>query len=77
MYNEQEREEAEFRVSSEAEVDQFEARSKGELNPDQAWILSDRDVWYANPFYEGEPQPHPEDFDYPDPKEPTYETYSI
>lgn len=28
---------------------------------DQAWLLSDRDVWYANPAYQGPPVPHPED----------------
>jgi hypothetical protein len=24
------------------------------------WILSDRDVWYRNPYYKGPAQPHPE-----------------
>ncbi len=27
----------------------------------RAWILSDRDVWYANPFYTGPPEAHPDD----------------
>jgi hypothetical protein len=29
--------------------------------PDRAWILSPYDTWEANPFYIGEPQPHPEE----------------
>lgn len=32
----------------------------GAKRPEQAWILSDRDVWYQNPFYKGPPVPHPE-----------------
>jgi hypothetical protein len=28
---------------------------------DQAWLLSDYDVWTPNPHYSGPPQPHPED----------------
>ena len=28
---------------------------------DQPWLLSDRDVWYANPAYRGPAVPHPED----------------
>ena len=27
----------------------------------QAWILSPYDTWEKNPFYIGEPQPHPEE----------------
>lgn len=37
------------------------ATNVGRDNPTRAWILSDRDVWYRNPFYRGEPVPHPED----------------
>lgn len=48
-----------------AEADREYARNVGQQRPEQAWILSDRDVWYANPFYSGPPQPHPED-DYGD-----------
>jgi hypothetical protein len=33
----------------------------GADRPGEAWILSDRDVWYANPFYRGPAVPHPED----------------
>jgi len=51
----------EFHYSTAAEWDQAEARDLGEMNPEQAWILTDRDVWHANPFYQGPPVPHPED----------------
>jgi hypothetical protein len=30
-------------------------------NLDRPWLLDDRDVWVANPFYSGPPVPHPED----------------
>ncbi len=40
------------------------AHEKGRDNPDMAWIVSDRDVIYANPFYKGPPVPHPDDSDY-------------
>lgn len=45
-----------------AEADREYADNVGAMNPDQAWILSDRDVWYKNPAYRGAPQPHPEDY---------------
>lgn len=32
----------------------------GEERQDQAWLLSDYDVWVANPYYKGPPEPHPE-----------------
>jgi hypothetical protein len=48
--------------STESEMDQDDARVKGSHRPGQAWILSDRDVWYRNPYYKGPPQPHPEDY---------------
>jgi hypothetical protein len=51
------------RPSSMAEWDAFEARLAGEQHPDRAWILSDRDVWYPNPYYHGPKQPHPEVYD--------------
>ena len=44
--------------------DQYECYIVGEQNRDQQWILSSRDVWRRNPFYEGEDQPHPETIDY-------------
>lgn len=33
----------------------------GQASPNQEWLLSDRDVWYQNPYYTGKPGPHPED----------------
>lgn len=44
-----------------AEADREYASNVGSQRPDLAWILSDRDVWYRNPYYMGVPQPHPED----------------
>lgn len=44
-----------------AEADAEWARNVGADRPEQAWILSDRDVWYRNPAYSGPPEPHPED----------------
>jgi hypothetical protein len=38
------------------------AHEVGRDRPEHAWILSDRDVWYPNPFYKGPPMPHPEDW---------------
>lgn len=35
-----------------------------EAPSDKAWILSDYDVWVANPHYVGPPVRHPEDYDY-------------
>ena len=43
-----------------AEADRLYALALGIENRDRAWVLSDRDVWYANPFYSGPPVPHPE-----------------
>lgn len=48
-------------MSYEQMADLEYAHNVGHDNPDQAWILSDRDVWYRNPFYRGPTQPHPED----------------
>lgn len=52
---------ADFHYSSEAESDRFFALELGKERLDCAWILSDRDVWYPNPFYQGPPVKHPED----------------
>jgi hypothetical protein len=49
------------RVATEAEADREFADAVGRDRPDQAWLLSDRDVWYANPFYQGPAVRHPED----------------
>ena len=54
-------EHCEFHYDSDADVDRYEACLEGLRNPHEAWVLSGRDVWYANPYYHGEPQPHPED----------------
>ncbi len=48
------------RLATEGEADREYARNVGAMHPDRAWILSDRDVWYANPSYSGPPMPHPE-----------------
>lgn len=42
------------------------AMNVGRDNPEAAWISTPFDTWEKNPFYRGEPQPHPEtvqDFD--------------
>ena len=57
-------EHCDFTYATDAEWDRAEALEKGEANPDQAWILTDRDAWHANPFYEGPEVRHPEDYDY-------------
>lgn len=38
------------------------AFNAGMEQPERAWILSDFDAWYRNPFYNGPPVPHPEDY---------------
>jgi hypothetical protein len=37
------------------------AHNAGSDHSDRAWLLDPRDVWVANPFYQGPPVPHPED----------------
>jgi hypothetical protein len=49
-------------MSFEEQADREYALNVGRDRPDLAWILSDRDVWYKNPFYSGPPQPYPEDY---------------
>lgn len=44
------------------EADRHYATAIGSENPERAWILSDRDVWYANPYYHGPAVSHPEDY---------------
>ena len=53
-------EHCDYHYASDAEVDQAEAHAAGAEDDQQAWILSDRDVWYANPYYMGPEVPHPE-----------------
>lgn len=48
-------------LATQGEADREYARNVGAENPQRAWILSDRDVWYSNPYYVGAPVPHPED----------------
>lgn len=47
-----------------SEWDRAEAYELGSLHPEHAWILTDRDVWHRNPFYQGPPVPHPDDYDF-------------
>ncbi len=49
------------RLATIAEADAEFARNVGRQRQQQAWILSDRDVWYRNPFYTGPAVRHPED----------------
>lgn len=51
----------EDRCATIAEADREYATNVGSERPDVPWILSDRDVWYRNPYYKGAPVPHPED----------------
>lgn len=53
-------------LATEAEADREYARNVGAQRPHDAWILSDRDVWYRNPAYRGPAVPHPEHFDWGD-----------
>ncbi|CAM2927767.1 MULTISPECIES: hypothetical protein [Acetobacteraceae] len=48
-------------MSHESLADREYARNVGHDNPERAYILSDRDVWYRNPAYTGPELPHPED----------------
>lgn len=50
-----------FHYSTDAEWDRAGARERGAEDPERAWILSDRDAWYPNPYYQGPPIPHPEE----------------
>ena len=53
-------EDQDFHYPTDSELDRREAFERGEANPDQAWICTDRDAWHANPFYNGPAVPHPE-----------------
>ncbi len=46
--------------STTAELDRDDANLAGRSRTKQAWILSDRDVWYRNPYYVGPPVQHPD-----------------
>jgi hypothetical protein len=58
----QEQEHYNSQPSSEAEWDRYDAELGAANRGDtRCWILSDRDVWYRNPFYTGPLERHPED----------------
>jgi hypothetical protein len=40
-------------------IDEY-ARNAGPYMAERAWLLTDWDVWVANPAYNGPPVPHPE-----------------
>jgi hypothetical protein len=48
-------------MMTQSDHDRHEAMVFSEMKPDQAWILTDRDVWHRNPYYTGPAVPHPED----------------
>jgi hypothetical protein len=62
--NIQEQEERDFYHDSAANVDRFDvylgAANRNDTTSD--WLLSDRDVWYPNPYFVGVRGPHPEFF---------------
>jgi hypothetical protein len=63
-------EEKERQMSTIAEADREYATNVGAQYPQRAWILSDRDVWYRNPYFQGpkcqawHPDEVPEAWDY-------------
>ena len=61
--------EHDFHYSSETEWDNAEARELGALRPDCAWIVTNRDVTHANPYYVGPPVPHPDELEEVNPLE--------
>jgi hypothetical protein len=50
-----------FHYSSDSEWDHAEAMQISYFHPEWAWVCTDRDVWHVNPYYQGPPQPHPND----------------
>lgn len=50
-----------FHYATDSEWDRQAAVELGAGRPDQAWILTDRDVWHKNPYYTGPAVRHPED----------------
>ena len=53
-------EHCDYNYATETEIDNAEASELSYFNTDQAWVLTDRDVWHENPYYKGDPVPHPE-----------------
>lgn len=64
MYDAHYEEHRDFHYTSNTEWDRAEAWELGAARPDVAWVLTDRDVWHANPFYKGVPVPHPESLEW-------------
>ncbi len=66
MYG-QELEEHQFHASTPSENDRAEAWEIGGRHSERPWVLTDRDVWHQNPYFQcpvGQPYPpHPEDDD--------------
>ena len=60
-----------FTYSTDAEWDRAAAAERGAADPSRAWILTDRDVWHQNPYYQGPPVRHPEDDQDDDDEAPT------
>ncbi len=50
-----------FHYATDAERDHADASQRGAESSESAWVLTDRDVWHANPYYQGPTVPHPED----------------
>jgi len=72
----QQQEEANHIVATDSDWDRADARQSGQEHPERAWVLTDRDVWHANPFYKGPAVPHPEDdVDYDDKETATADPY--
>lgn len=48
-------------IATPQEACQEFARNFGQQHQNWAWVLTDFDTWERNPYYQGPPQPHPED----------------
>ena len=51
----------EDRLATPTEACREYARNVGSEHPERPWILTDRDTWERNPFYDGPAVPHPDD----------------
>ena len=49
-------------LATPAEASREYAANAGADRPDVEWILSHFDHWEKNPYYTGQPGPHPEDW---------------
>lgn len=59
--NIQQQEHDAFTYATDTDWDNADALQRSHENTGDAWVLTDRDVWHANPFYTGPEVPHPED----------------